>query len=93
MGLLFGVEGMLLKMAKRKQTHSAYFSFNFLIKKSYLQTGKCGTNKVKKEQTLKIDEEIVREYLASSNDLKFGERPDNTFQSMKGTEEITLDCC
>lgn len=46
---------------------------------------------VKKEQRLKIGEEIVREYLATFYALKSGERP---FQTTKGTETDypTLDC-
>lgn len=66
---------IILEMTKRKRNHSGYFSSNFSIKENYLQTGKHGMNMVKKEQRVKINEEIVREHLATFNDLKCGEGP------------------
>lgn len=77
MVLQFGVGRIVLERTKRKQNHSAYFSSNFSNKQSYLQTGKRATNMVKREQRLKIGEEIAREYLATFNELKFGERPES----------------
>lgn len=73
MGLLFGVGSIILKMTKRKENHSAYSSFNFSIKETYLQTGKRGTNMVKEEQMLKTGEET--EYLGTLNEPNFGKRP------------------
>ena len=71
------VDRIILEMTKGKQNHSGCISSNFSIKENYLQTGKHGTNVVKKEQRLKVNEEIVRKHLATFNDLKSGERPES----------------
>lgn len=39
---------------------------------------------VKQEQRLKIDEKIIRDYLAIFNELKFGERPESHIPGNQG---------
>lgn len=83
MGLL-GIGRIILEMTKRKQIHSAFFPSNFSIREGYLQIGKHGTNTVKQEQRLKINEEMRRDYLATFNELKFGERPESHIPGNQG---------
>lgn len=63
------------------------FSSNFSINESYLQTGKRGTNMVRKEQRLKINEEIVREHLAAFSELRSGERSESHMPDNSGSSD------
>lgn len=81
---------IILERTEKKQNHLVYFSSNFSIKENYLQTGRRGTNMVKMEQRLKINEEIVREHLATFNDLKLERDQRATFQTTKELRQITL---